>query len=276
MRALRLLATIATTALLVTVSPVDASAETLHKTLDGWDVYVEQTPSDGMRAYSAIFSGTVMLTNGIKMPNTRADYPDGTSILDQFYGDLTGDAGSGDAKIDFQNTSGGFKFRRLYTFGTQYTYLLVYFFRNNGRIDITLEARGPGAPFHGGSPRYFAFWRMDYDIDSADGDSIGVWDGQWSQVQTEAFLLDDGQHNGNGEEWRFRDGALNNPLAPASDTARFWALRYVSGEGNSDLAGAADPGSYLSGQNIEDTDVVGWYRGIPRKAYRAQAIIPAS
>src|SRR5438093_2910876 len=222
-----------------------SQAETIHKTLDGWNVYVTQSPTDAMQAYNATYNGTPIFVGGVKMPDIRADYPDSTSIVDQMYDWLPGDAGSGRALIDYQNVSGGFKFTRRYNFSSEYVYILSYTFRSNGNLEISVRILGPGAPFHQGAPRYFVFWRTDYDVNGGSGDNIGQWDGQWDPKTTETTMLDDGSHNAYGEEWRFHDNSRTNPVAPASnDTARFWALKYALGEGAGDIGGEADPGSY--------------------------------
>lgn len=92
--------------ILVAAIPTPASAA-VHISVGSWDAYVTQTPTDGLKVYSAFFGNVLVTLGGFNKPYVRVEYPDGTVINDQLQSILNGDAGSGDGNIDVSQTSWG-------------------------------------------------------------------------------------------------------------------------------------------------------------------------
>jgi hypothetical protein len=124
-------------------------------------------------------------------------------------------------------------------------------------------------------PHYHnVYWRLDFDIEGSDNDAIDERDaGTWSTLTTEAQRL---RSPATGRTWRVRDKVTGNgyELIPAPDediadawsVADMWALAYGGTE--LDDGGAtggldgdrAHMDQYVTGQGIDGTDVVFWYR----------------
>lgn len=125
------------------------------------------------------------------------------------------------------------------------------------------------------------YWRLDFDINGADGDSITEINAgvsplsiqsesvrSWVDADT-AWEVTDSQ---TGLGYRLRPGAddLQQP-ADSFSVADAWVLAYQPGGELEDLGIPAGPGAntacmirmdgYANGESVADTDLVVWYRG---------------
>jgi hypothetical protein len=118
------------------------------------------------------------------------------------------------------------------------------------------------------------YWRLDFDLEGSANDAIDEYDsGTWSTVTTEAQRL---RSPATGRTWRVRDKvtgsgyevipAPEEDVADAWSVADMWALAYGGSElddggATGELDGdRAHVDRYVTGQSIDGTDVVLWYR----------------
>jgi hypothetical protein len=118
------------------------------------------------------------------------------------------------------------------------------------------------------------YWRLDFDIEGSANDAIDEYDsGTWTTMSSEAQRL---RSPATGRTWRVRDKVTGSGYevvpAPEEDVADgwsvadMWALAYGDGElddggATMDLDGdRAHMDRYVTGQGIDGSDVVLWYR----------------
>jgi hypothetical protein len=118
------------------------------------------------------------------------------------------------------------------------------------------------------------YWRLDFDLEGSANDAVDEYDaGTWRPMITEAQRL---RSPATGRTWRVRDKvtgsgyevipAPEEDVADAWSVADMWALAYGDNElddggATGDLDGdRAHMDRYVTGQSIDGTDVVFWYR----------------
>jgi hypothetical protein len=152
-----------------------------------------------------------------------------------------------------------------------YRYTMRWTFWEDGTIEPTFGFGTYSDAFADSSHRHHAYWRFDFDIDGADGDTVSQIGGTLpgAIAQEDDRIWEDGSvrwevHDStSGRGYRITPGSQDILLAvDGYSKTDFMASLYHSDELD-DQGGGCDVNvdSIVDGEAILDTDVVLWYRG---------------
>lgn len=250
-----------------------ASHSAYHVVKNDWNLWWSFTQTDGLRVRDALYKGRRVFWSGMTIAQVDPHYTCcGYTLHDQLGTGPTGDgtlvpyvAGSAqviDLGAGFEITATFSQWPNNIPVDCTYKYIVRYRFFATGIISPWLEVHGPGCESAGAV--YYVYWRMDFDIEGGPGDYFqkhGTT--SWSQPADEHWYYDDGIHDPSGYEWRLYDGTTSKsfwtrPYPP--DNADYYALHYVSGEGNGELSFLTYPSAFHNHDaGIQQTDNVVWY-----------------
>ncbi|MGH2689568.1 MAG: hypothetical protein ACRDKW_12280, partial [Actinomycetota bacterium] len=140
-----------------------------------------------------------------------------------------------------------------------YRYVVNTVFWASGNIWSMVAIYGPGCP---ASATYNVHYRMDFDIEGASGDYFWKHDGPWTQPALEHNYPDDGSYDPGGAEWVNFQGSTGRAFYTRpwpTDDAWMYALKFVAGQGDTDLAPLTFPDAFDNNEAIQNTDNVNWY-----------------
>lgn len=155
---------------------------------DGWSVCWEMTANDGINFRDATYNGQLIFSSA-KIGQVEAWYPSWPGG----YRDEIGFAASvppfGGTEIN--ELEDGFEIRQLFTEFTRwpnciccYRYEETVRYYADGRLEFLFVSHGPGCD---DVSIYRPFWRIDLDLDGAEGDEVWLFEGmQWVEA-TEEF-----------------------------------------------------------------------------------------
>jgi hypothetical protein len=233
--------------------------------LHNWKVYYERSASSGVRLRTCDYQGT-RVVYGASVPFVYVQYQ-GTGI-----GPFTDELRSSTDEIEIRDIMNGFDIRARYDlYGEDYQYEHIWRFHNDGQFGSAIVIHGPGEEILGRHTYYIPF-RFDLDLSGASGDSFQVRrpTGQWDDLAQEGVSLPLTPW-APGYDWRLVDKASGKAArirARAGDNAQLWTLRYSEIESWSSWGGVQTsapgttgsvPAIYVTGQSVQDTDIVLWY-----------------
>ena len=239
---------------------------------DGWQVCWEMTAYDGMNFYDASYNNTPIFSSA-KIGQVEvyyASWPGG--YRDELGAEASVEPKFGTEVIDLDN---GFEVRQTFTEPFDwpnciccYRYTQVLTFYADGGFQPSFVAHGPGCD----DPNvYRPFWRIDFDLDGAQGDAVWQWEeSQWMQVETEQEISLYEDLSLDGEKLAIFDGDIHYRWQPVwsdpfgVDSAKLFLLRFHDGEGNFTIgAGEANtfhpPADWVDGEQLSGTNGVLWY-----------------
>ena len=182
--------------------------------------------------------------------------------------------------LESQTDYGNFHGVAVYTEGSEtilvsemsagwYRYISSFRFDEDGTIRPRFGFSGIYNSCTCNPHHHHAYWRMNFDIGTADHNSVDAFDGhQWNTVKTEARHYRDQSHT----KWRVYNTATqhgyviepgdNSEPANSFGKGDAWILRYHDGEmdDSQDYVGlTANLGDFVNGEKVENSDVVFWY-----------------
>lgn len=239
----------------------------------GWNVCWEMTANDGINFRDATFNGQLIFSSA-KIGQIEAWYPSWPGG----YRDEIGFAATvppfGDTEIT--DLSDGFEIRQLFTEFTRwpnciccYRYEQTLRFYADGRFDLVFVSHGPGCD---DVSIYRPFWRVDLDLDGAEGDEVWLFENaQWVEKaeEFETFpVVED--LSPEGHKLATFDGDLHyrwsmertDPLG--LDEAYLFLLQWGELEGEGPITtGPGDtfipPRQWIDGEALSGENLVMWY-----------------
>lgn len=239
----------------------------------GWNVCWEMTANDGINFRDATFNGQLIFSSA-KIGQIEAWYPSWPGG----YRDEIGFAATvppfGDTEIT--DLSDGFEIRQLFTEFTRwpnciccYRYEQTLRFYADGRFDLVFVSHGPGCD---DVSIYRPFWRVDLDLDGAEGDEVWLFENaQWVEKaeEFETFpVVED--LSPEGHKLATFDGDLHyrwsmertDPLG--LDEAYLFLLQWGELEGEGPITtGPGDtfipPRQWIDGEALSGENIVMWY-----------------
>lgn len=239
----------------------------------GWNVCWEMTANDGINFRDATFNGQLIFSSA-KIGQIEAWYPSWPGG----YRDEIGFAATvppfGDTEIT--DLSDGFEIRQLFTEFTRwpnciccYRYEQTLRFYADGRFDLVFVSHGPGCD---DVSIYRPFWRVDLDLDGAEGDEVWLFENaQWVEKseEFETFpVVED--LSPEGHKLATFDGDLHyrwsmertDPLG--LDEAYLFLLQWGELEGEGPITtGPGDtfipPRQWIDGETLSGENIVMWY-----------------
>lgn len=239
----------------------------------GWNVCWEMTANDGINFRDATFNGQLIFSSA-KIGQIEAWYPSWPGG----YRDEIGFAATvppfGDTEIT--DLSDGFEIRQLFTEFTRwpnciccYRYEQTLRFYADGRFDLVFVSHGPGCD---DVSIYRPFWRVDLDLDGAEGDEVWLFENaQWVEKaeEFESFpVVED--LSPEGHKLATFDGDLHyrwsmertDPLG--LDEAYLFLLQWGELEGEGPITtGPGDtfipPRQWIDGEALSGENIVMWY-----------------
>lgn len=251
----------------------NAFTDGCHEEYD-WDVCWEMTANDGINFRDATFNGQSIFTS-VKIGQIEAWYP-------SWPGGYRDEIGFAASVPPFEGTEindlegEGFEIRQLFTEFERwpnciccYRYEEIMRFYADGRFELRFVSHGPGCDE---LSVYRPFWRIDLDLDGAEGDEVWLWEeNQWVEVATEGetfpFVND---LSPDGKKVATFDGDLHyrwsmertDPLGLDEGHMFFLAGNDQEGEGPI-MTGPGDtyipPRQYINGDDVSGEDVVLWF-----------------
>ncbi|HEU4891606.1 MAG TPA: hypothetical protein VFT47_08650 [Vicinamibacterales bacterium] len=247
---------------------------------DNWKVFYTRSRSSGVRIGPCDYQGTRIIY-AASVPFVYVQYP-GTHV-----GPFTDELRSSTEQIEVRDIVKGFDLRARYDlYGPDYQYEHVWRFHNDGQFGTAIIIHGPGEEI-GGRHTYYVPFRFDLDISGASGDSfqIRMPTNEWKDVDREGVSRPLASWAPD-YDWRIIDKASGRSVrvrGRVGDDSQLWTLRYSELESWSSWGGAlpAPPGSpgsvpavYVSGQSVQETDIVLWYLAKLQSADRVSVCGP--
>lgn len=232
---------------------------------DEWKIFYERSASSGVRLRTCDYQGTRVLY-AASVPFVYVQYQ-GADV-----GPFTDELRSSTDEIEIREIMKGFDLRARYDlYGPDYQYEHIWRFHNDGQFGSAIIIHGPGEEILGKHTYYIPF-RFDLDISGASGDSfqIRMPTNEWKDVAQEGVSSPLASWAPD-YDWRVIDKSSGRSVrvcGRAGDNSQLWTLRYSELESWSSWGGAlpAAPGSpgsvpaiYVSGQSVQETDLVLWY-----------------
>ncbi len=238
----------------------------------GWDVCWEMTAFDGMDFTNALFEN-ISVFSSAKIGQVEvyyASWPGG--YRDEIGAEASVKPKFGTIVTDLGN---GFQVDQLFTEPFDwpnciccYRYTQRLTFYADGSFEPEFIAHGPGCD----DPNvYRPFWRIDFDLDGAEGDSVWTWEeDQWTQAATEREISLYEDLNPWGEKIATFDGETHYRWQPVRtdpfgvDDAKVFLLQFHDDEGNFAIgAGEANtyhpPADWVDGEQLSGANGVMWY-----------------
>lgn len=239
-----------------------------------WSLCWEMTANDGINFRDATYNDQSIFSS-VKIGQIEAWYPSWPGG----YRDEIGFAATvppfGDTEINDLDGE-GFEIRQLFTEFERwpnciccYRYEQTLRFYADGRFELRFVSHGPGCD---DLSIYRPFWRIDLDLDGADGDEVWLWEeNQWVEVESEGetfpFVND---LSPDGAKLATFDGDLHyrwslertDPLGLDEAYLFMLAENPMEGEGPI-MTGPGDtyipPRQYINDEAVSGEDIVLWY-----------------
>jgi hypothetical protein len=230
-----------------------------------WRVTYYWSPSSGLRLGACDYQ-SIRVFHDASVPFLYVNYAGNA------FGPFTDELKSSSADVEVREIMHGFDLKVTYdSYGADYQYDHIWRFHYDGQFGSAIVIQGPGEEINGQHTYHIPF-RYDLDLSGAAGDSFQTWHatGGWTDVAQEgrsAPVASPSPHY----DWRLVDKNSDKSAlvrARPGDDAELWALGYkpleswsawgATGTGPPGAAGSV-PAIYVSGDSVQNTDVVLWY-----------------